>query len=151
MKQLVREVITDKRSVPFDVAGTGTISTHGIKIIGVGTLFSTELQAGSYLVNLATNEAIKVYRQDTDTTAFLEKPFLGDISIATPRIISKAKAKVKEIKLVTAGACFIDGVAFTGTADYNKNGDYKSGRPNLIEPIIVDATGQSMTVDIINY
>jgi hypothetical protein len=151
MKQLVRAVITDKRSVPFNVAGTGTIVTHGIAIVGTGTAFSTELQAGSYLVNLTTNEAIKVYRQDTDTKAFLEKAFSSDISSSTPQIISKAKAKVKEIKLVTAGACYIDGVAFTGTADYNKNGDHKSGRPNLIEPIIVDATGQSMTVEIVNY
>jgi len=152
MKQLVRAVISDKRSVPFNVAGTGTITTNGIKIIGTGTLFSTELQAGAYLVNLSTNEAIKVYRQDTDTKAFLEKPFSSNISVAAaPQIISKAKAKVKEIKLQTAGACFIDGVAFTGTEDYNKNGDHKSGRPNLIEPIIVDATGSTVTVDIINY
>lgn len=151
MKQLVRAVISDKRSVPFNASGTGTITTYGIKIVGTGTLFSTELQAGSYLVNLTTNEAIKVYRQDTDTKAFLEKPFAADITAATPQIISKAKAKVKEIQLVTAGSCFIDGVAFTGTKGYNKNGDHKSGRPNLIEPIIVDASGSSMTVDIINY
>lgn len=151
MKQLVRAVISDKRSVPFNVTGTGQLVTHGIKIVGVGTKFSTELQAGAYLVNLATNEAIKVYRQDTDTSAFLEKPFAADIPLSTPQIISKAKAKVKEIKLQTAGACFIDGAAFTGTEDYNKNGDHKSGRPNLIEPIIVDATGSTMTIDIINY
>jgi hypothetical protein len=151
MKQLIRAVITDKRSVPFDSDGTGTISTYGTAIVGTGTKFSTELQAGSYLVNLATNEAIKVYRQDLDTTAWLEKPFTSDITSATPRIITKAQAKVKEIKLQTSGSCFINGVAFTGTEDYNKNGDHKSGRPNLIEPIIVDATGASMTVDIINF
>ena len=151
MKQLIRETVTDKRSIPFSSQGTGTASTRGIAITGLGTLFMTEMRAGSYLVNLDTNEANKVYRVDSDTVAFLEKPFLADITAATPKIIKAEQVKMKKVKLVTASANFIDGKAYTGTFEIDKLGDNRSGRPNLIEPIILDSTAGATIVEIVNY
>jgi len=151
MKQLIRKTITDKRSVPFNSPGTGTCSTRGVAITGLGTLFSTEMQAGSCLVNLATNEAIRVYRTDSDTLAFLEKPFAADMTAITPQIIAKHKVKVKKIKLVTAAANFIDGEAFTGTFEIDKLGNSRSARPDLIDPIVVDSTAGATVVEIDNY
>jgi hypothetical protein len=151
MKQLERASVTDKRSVPFNVAGTGTVVTQGIAIVGTGTLFNTEMKAGSYLVNLATNEAIKVIRKDSDTLAFLEKAFTSDFASAAPQIIAWNKAKVKKLKLTTVAANFIDGVAYTGTFEIDKLGDDRSSRPNLIEPVILDSTAGPTIVEIIYY
>lgn len=152
MKPLIYAVISDKRSIPFNSNGTGTIATHGIAIVGTGTLFTTEMRAGSYLVDLASNEVRRVYRVDSDTLAFLEVAFTVDIVAgATPEIIANHQCKVKEVELVTAGACFIDGAAFTGTKKIDKLGNEKSGRPDLIEPFIVDASATTMSVTIVNY
>ncbi len=150
MKQLIYDTITDKRSLPFNSAGTGTIVTHGVAIVGTGTLFNTELQAGSYLVSLSQNECRRVYRQDNNTTAFLEFPFTSDLSSAAPQIISHIQMKVKEISMDTADNCFIDGKAFTGILTLPKGGNSRSSRADLLEPVIVDATGGSMQVEILN-
>jgi len=152
MEALIYAVITDKRSVPFNSAGTGTIATHGIAVVGTGTAFTTEMPAGSYLVDLTNNEIRRVYRVDSDTVAFLEKEFTADIVAgSTPQIIAVWQAKMKEVELVATGACEINGVAFTGTKKISKLGNDRSSRPDLVEPFIVNATGQSMTVTIVNY
>lgn len=152
MKPLIYEVITDKRSIPFNSAGTGTIATHGIAIVGTGTLFTTEMRVGSFLVDLTNNEVRKVYRVDSDTLAFLEVEFTADIVAgATPQIVKAHQCKVKEVELVTAGACFIAGVDFTGSKKIDMLGNDRSARPDLIAPFVVDATGQTMAVTIVNY
>lgn len=149
MKQNIYADITDKRSIPFNSAGTGTIATHGNAIVGVGTLFTTEMPVGSYLIDLTHWESRKVYRVDSDTLAFLEIPLTNDITLGTtPQIVTASQAKVKAISLYTAGACSINNAAFTGTLSLNKAGNDRSSRIDLIEPIIVDATSTTMQVDI---
>ncbi len=152
MKQLEIKTITDQQSVPFNVAGTGTVTTHGIAIVGTGTLFDTEMKAGSYLVNMATNEAIKVYRKDSNTVAFLEKPFASDLTAVTPQIIAWNKAKVKMMSISATGTIEIDGVAVTDvTITAKHDGNDRSSRPDLIEPVVVDATGGSALIEILYY
>lgn len=152
MEQMIYASISDKRSVPFNSSGTGTIVTHGIAIVGTGTLFTTEMRVGSYLVDLAHNECRRVYRVDSDTLAFLEIPFSNDISASAPEIIAAHQAKVKSITLSTSDSCAINGVAFTGTFVVSRYGNDRSSRSDLIEPIIVDASGgHSMKVEILNF
>lgn len=152
MKQLIYDNITDKRSIPFNSAGTGTIATHGIAIVGTGTLFKTEMPAGSYLVDLTAWELFKVYRVDSDTLAFLEIAFTADIAPGTsPEIIKAFQCKVKEISLSTAGSILLNNKAFTGSDTIGKTGNSKSSRNDLIDPIIVDATGTTLQVQIINF
>lgn len=152
MKPMIYAAVTDKRSVPFNSAGTGTIATHGIAIVGTGTLFTTQMPVGSYIVDLTANEVRRVYRVDSDTLAFLEVAFTADIAGGTtPEIVAAFQAKMKSVELVTAGACFIDGVAFTGSKKIDKLGNDRSARPDLVEPFIIDATGQTMYVTIVNY
>jgi len=152
MKQLTVKSITDKRSVPFNVAGTGTVVTHGVAIVGTGTLFNTEMEAGSYLVNLSTNEAIKVVRKDSNTLAFLERPFTSDFASATPQIIPWYKAKVKTLSISATGTILVDGESVTNTAfSADKAGNDRSSRRDLIEPVIVDATAGSALIEILNY
>ncbi len=149
MKQLVNEIISDKRSLPYNVAGTGTLSTRGIAINGLGTLFSTELKAGSYLVNLPTNEAIRVYRMDSNTVAFLEKPFAADMTAVTPQIIPAHVANPKLISISSTGAIEVNGKAFDGTMSMEKTGNDRSSRRDLIEPVVIDATANATQIEIL--
>lgn len=150
MEQTIYEVITDKRSLPFNSSGTGTITTNEYAIVGTGTLFKTEMPGGSYLVDLTNDEVRKVVRVDSDTIAFLEKPFTSEFSSDTPEIVAAWQCKAKEISIETEDACEVNGAAFTGILNLVK-ADIGSQRPNIIAPIIVDATGGSMNVLIVNY
>jgi hypothetical protein len=150
MEQTIYEVISDKRSVPFNSEGTGTISTFGVAVVGTGTLFTTEMPVGSYLVDLDSDEVRKVVRVDSNTKAFLEKPFSADITSDAPEIVAAWQCKAKEISLETEDECEINGATFTGIVTIAKP-DIGSQRPNIVAPIIVDATGGHMNVLIVNY
>ena len=142
MKQNIHEVVTDKRSIPSNTNGTGTVVTHGIAIVGTSTLFTTEMPAGSYLVDETNWEVRKVVRVDSDTLAFLEFPFTNDLASAAPSIISRVKAKAIEINLVkVSGVVLLDNVALTGPLKLQRNG-------KLVRPVIVDATGGSLEYDV---
>lgn len=152
MEQFVYTNITDNRSIPFNVAGTGTITTFGKAIVGVGTKFMKEMPAGSYLVNLSTWQAYRVYRTDSDTLAFLEKVFTSNISPgSTPQIIHANLAKVKSITLNTSDSIKVQNANFTGAMTITKSGNSGSDRADLIEPIIIDATGHTVEVSILNF
>ena len=143
---------SDKRTVPYNVAGTGTVTTHDIGIEGVGTKFLTELKQGSYLVNFATNEAIKVVQVVSDTVAYLERAFSTYILPgAAPQIVSYLYANPAEISLTIKSANAdgkINGASFSGTKNFIKQRDSSSGSDRLA-PIIVDATGTVVEVEII--
>lgn len=149
MKQDNYYLITDKQSIPSNVAGTGTISTHGLAIVGTGTAFQTELLAGSYLVVESAWEIRRVVRVDSDTLAFLEVAFTTDIVATAPSIISKAKANPVEIDLKTSDVILLDNSSFTGILNISKSSRDRSSRRDLLEPVMVDATGGSLAVNVL--
>ena len=149
MEQMIAEVISDKRSLPYNVAGTGTVVTHGIAVVGTGTLFKSEMMAGSYLVNLSTNQAVRVYRVDSDTIAFLEKPFTVDFASATPQIIPTFASQPKLISMFSNGDYDVNGNTVTGGVTAEKTGNDRSSRRDLIKPIVIDATAGSVQIEIL--
>lgn len=151
MEQFINATITDKRSIPFNSAGTGTIVTKERVITGTGTLFLTELPVGSYIVSETQNKCIKVVRVDSDIKAVLEYAFASGLTSAAPSIIKAHQTKVKSITLNTSSANFVNGGAFTGTMTITKGGNEGSRRSDLIEPIIIDSTAGATTVQILNF
>lgn len=150
MKPIIYQAITDKRSLPFNSSGTGTIQTVGIAIIGTGTLFTTEMPVGSYIVDLPNWEVRKVYRVDSDTSAFMEVALTANIApLTVPQIIKAHQTGVKEISILTNTPILIDNFAFTGLLTWSKSSDSKSQRSSLIAPVIVDATGAVAQISII--
>lgn len=152
-------LITDKRTIPFNSNKTGTISTSGKWVIGVGTSFSTEMPMGSWLVDESQNEIRYVEAVDSDTKALLSQPFTIDISGGTtPSVISRKDAAVVSIALScpsTASANpTIDGVSFPKgtTISFSKDSRDRSGKRDLVDPIILDAsstvTGVSVMIQI---
>jgi hypothetical protein len=155
------EISNDKQSIPASAAGTGTVITQGVAVVGTGTLFKTEMPAGSWLLDLANNELRKVVRCDSDTQATLDHAFTADLSSAAPDIIHEKYTNVVEISviipLVDSGSTpyafgQINGVEFPSGLPYelSKASRDDSSIQDFINPIIADATGTVMKVSILS-
>lgn len=149
--------ITGNQTVPASANGTGTIQTVGNKVIGTGTLFLTEMPAGSWLVDLSQDEIRRVVfdSTETNTQATLEQAFTSDIAaLTTPNIISKEDANVVSISVqIPAGQDngTLDGQNFpSGTSvTFSKDSRDRSSARDLIDPVIVDATDTQMQILIL--
>jgi hypothetical protein len=146
-KNTVYNLITDKRTIPYNAAGTGTIETAGNWVIGTGTLFTTEMPRGSWLVDESQNEIRYVESVESDTKAYISQPFSIDITAgATPSIIHAKDTNVVSIALsCPSGASAdptVDGVTFPkgNTVSFSKDSREKSGKRDLVDPIILDAS-----------
>lgn len=149
MKQTQFASVTDKRSVPFNANGTGTIVTFGEAVVGTGTLFKTEMLVGSYIVSESQGECRRVRRVDSDTSAFLEIPFTIDLVSAAPSLIKWFKAKPVEIIFnYVSGTVVVDGVTLTKSVTLSKASRDRSSRKDFIEPIIVDSTSGVVEVTV---
>jgi len=153
MSRFKYDIVDAKESIPKNEAGTGTISTFGEAVVGVGTAFLTDMIAGSYLVDLAQWEFRRVIRVDSDTVAFLEKPFTANIAaLTTPQIIKKWKASPREISIKinsSDAAGLLDNQTFSGILTISKSSSDRTSQWDNIEPIIVDASGTSIKVAIL--
>ena len=141
--------ITNKRSLPYSAAGTGTIVTDGIAVVGTGTLFTSEMPVGSILVDLTQTEWRRVVRVMSDTLAYVSAPFSLNITTVAPNIIHNKTSKCKMISLSTAANCLLNGVAFTGVIQFNKLGTDRTAKINMVDPVIVDAQGNDMYIEIV--
>lgn len=154
-KNTFNSSITDKRTIPFDLLKTGTIATIGKDVIGTGTLFTTQVKVGDFLVDLTQNEVHKVVDISTNTLMHIQEAFGADIVAGTAIRISPSVPRPKEISLLipSGGASgLIEGVTWVAgiTWSSSKIGTYNNGRNDFINPIIADATGTNMLVTI-NY
>ncbi|MES3018227.1 MAG: hypothetical protein V4721_10630 [Bacteroidota bacterium] len=147
------EIITTKRSIPENINKTGTIATFGVAIVGTGTLFLTEMIAGSYLVDEAQDEVRRVIRVNSNTSAFLSKAFSSNIAAgATPSVIAKQFASPKEISIKIDSADLageLNGVAFTGVLTISKSSSDRSSQWDTVPPVIVDGSGTSIKASIL--
>jgi|GEM_PF-5274297 hypothetical protein len=153
MKQDVYSIVTGKQSVPANESGTGTIQTFRKAVVGTGTLFTTEMPVGSYLVKLDTWELQRVYRVDSDTLAYLDNAFSVDIAfLNVPQIIAAWDAKAKSISLAidsTNPSGYLNNVPFTGILNIEKTGNDRSSFRDNINPVIIDGTGTQIKVNIL--
>lgn len=155
MRQDQYFIATTKCSVPLNQSATGTASVIGVAVTGTGTLFKTnkELLAGAYIVSLVTNECRRVIRTDSDTIAFIEAPFSADILAgSTLQIIPNYRANPVEIDLkikYTDADGELNGVPFSGILNISKASRDRSARRDLVEPVIINATGTSMKVNVL--
>lgn len=151
-------LITDKRTVPFNETGTGTIETNKLGIIGTGTAFKTELKRGAWIVDLTNNEIRKVESVESDTYAILVSAFSTDIAAASPLdYIPAWKGNAREISIIipltdqggTANDWGqVDGEDFPPGLPYtiSKSSRDDSSVMDVVNPIIVDATDTQMGV-----
>lgn len=144
--------ITDKRTIPFNETATGTCSTNGIRVNGVGTAFRSEMRAGSWLVDLTNDEIRQVDQVESDTVAYLKQAFTSDLAIGAFQIIKATSTQVVSISVQVpssaATGALVDGETFPkGTSlTFSKDGRDSNKSKDIVDPIIVDATGTGVQV-----
>jgi hypothetical protein len=147
--------VTGKQSIPENVSKTGTIETIGKAVIGTSTLFKTEIQAGSWIVDESQDELRKVVHVESDTLAYLDNAFTSDIAaLTTPSVIPRTSLNIKSISVSISPLLAdeeVEGVAFNAGAamSWAKNGMDNRGIYGFIDPIIVDGTGTVINVAIL--
>jgi hypothetical protein len=141
-----------KVTLPLNETATGTASTNGIRIDGVLTAFRTELQAGSWLVDLTNDEIRQVDSVVSDTVAYLTEPFTADLVLGAFEIIKKTNCNVVSISVqVLSGAAadaYVDGELFPKGASmtFSKDSRDTNRSKDFVDPIVFDATGTTAMV-----
>lgn len=145
-------IATTKQTVPLNSIQTGTIETVGKAVKGTGTLFTTELPVGSWVVDLAQDEIRRVESVESDTLAYMSNAFTVDLAAATPLDAIPAK----DAKCVTIGVAIapggaageVDGSVFPAGVPlvFSKDSRDHSAARDLVDPIIID--GASVLVSI---
>jgi hypothetical protein len=140
-------VVTGNQTLPISATGTGTVTTDGKSVIGVGTKFITEMPAGSWLVDLANTEIRRITSVESDTVAYFTNPFTVGLSADAISVIHERLTNVVAISVkAVGGAILIDGSSLPdGEAmTFSKDSRDDSGQNDFVDPIIVDANGNSI-------
>ena len=155
-KNTQRYVITNtKATIPASANITGTISSIGIYVTGVGTLFKTQMQRGDWITDINHNEIRRVDSVVNDLACILEEAFTTPISALTiPNTITNQKLDIKQLSYSINGGLtdgLIDGVALVaGSGEtFGKTGNNVRDKFGFVDPVIADATGTIINVDIL--
>ncbi len=147
------DYISGNQTVPASTTGTGTITTLGKAVIGVGTKFATEMPAGSWIFNSASSpqEVRRVVTVTSDVLAYLSEAFTADIASIAPKIIKQEDAKCVSIAVSIMAASangVLDGKVFPAGASvaFSKDSRDSSSQRDLVDPLIVDASGTNMLI-----
>lgn len=146
-------VQTTKDTVPASASVTGTIETVGTKVIGTGTLFTTEFQIYDCLYVAAKSEYRIVMNIVSDTEMTLDAAFTSDVAGGgTPKLINRFKATKIEVENVGLGTATIDGQNLaSGTKACFEKQPYGASRAitDFISPIVLDASSSDCQVTIV--
>lgn len=148
------EYSNEKETFPISVAATsGTISTGTRKdfIVGVGTVFTTDLQKGDYIWDTTNDELIEVEGVVSDTEIYLKKEFTNALSgTAAWKIVPRVHYTTISWAIDSGGAASINTISFpTSTSEsYNNDKPYGQGGGRRLAPILIDCTTNANTVNI---
>lgn len=137
-----------KDTFPVSTSLTGTVSSanNGEFLVGVGTLFGTELEIGDWIYIAANNEFRQVRSISSNTELYLYKAFTTPLSGATPRRIPCQTYKSISWAIDSTGTAKINNFTFeankSGTLGFDEVGRV---RP---DPILIDTTTNGNKVDV---
>lgn len=140
-----------KDTFPQSTALTGTVSTANNKtlIIGVGTLFSSELQVGEWIFDTTNSEIKQIQSIQSDTELTLKEPFTNSLSGATVKRTPRQTYRMASFRIDDTATAKIDGIEFLANQSGTMGLDEVSRkRPN---PIIIDSTtnGNKVYIEIL--
>lgn len=131
-----------KDTFPRSTTLTGTMSAvNGLnkKIVGVGTLFTTELAEGMWLFIPGEDEVIKIENIVNDLELTVNQGFTngftGEVGAQVPRSSYRSVSWLVDTLTAT-----VDGVPFT-VGKGNGNEIQSTMGKSELDPIVIDATG----------
>lgn len=143
-KKPSHDLFTTKGVLPTGIVGTGTFTVaSGVRVIGTGTLFKTEVNNGDYLHDTTLNEVRRVKHVLNPLLILLDTAFSGAVAGAAVGIIRKQDISNQlSIGVLNdgAGVGVLDEVALSiGSSD---NWSDEGG----VGPITFDGTGTTLVV-----
>lgn len=133
-------------SAPQSISLTGTVTTSGVYVTGIGTAFLTELHNYDWLLDATTNKELrKVISVQDDTHCIIDSKFTADITIAQAlRRVIKPAAKEININIPTGATGNINGQAVTAPEVVPFTGENK-----YLDPLVLEVTGGTFKVNIV--
>lgn len=134
-------------------AGT-TTATAAVNGVPTYTLFTQQCKVGDFIYNATQSEVHKIIAISSDISMLIQEAFGSDL-VGQALLVSPCVPRPREISVLIPtgnpsglidGQTITEGVAWTAS----KMNQYNSGLGSFIDPVIVDATGTTMTVTI-NY
>ena len=143
----------DKDTVPRSASVTGTIETVKKKVIGSGTKFTSEFQAGDYLYVAAKSEVKRITNIASDTEMTLESAFSSDVAAGgTPKLVKRMTARYVEINNIGGGIAVLDGqnMANNTKVVFEKTPwGSSTAFSDLVDPVILDAAPSDCQITIV--
>ena len=152
VKHEIRSVIT-KTTIPSPLTLTGTASSVGVLVTGVGTLFTTEIQDKNivhyelkftHLYDPAQNVVREISHVLSDTTLQLKKAFplnMASQAVQVPNI----NIEYSEVSIVSPGASgVVDGV----TLLLGSSVGWNTERQGSLDPIAIDGSVTPLQVQL---
>lgn len=138
-----------KDTLPRSVSMTGTVSAvNGLnkKIVGVGTLFTSELHIGDWLYISSEDELRQVENIVNDLELTVSEGFTNAFAGATPAKTPQSANRMFSY-IVTSVPATIDGVSFSVNQGSTHESHFKpgSGRSEQ-DPILIDASSGAVLV-----
>src|SRR5438874_919813 len=102
-------------SAPLSTTVTGTATTSGVYVTGIGTAFLTELHNYDWLLDAVTNKELrKVISVQDNTHCIIDSKFTADITVAQAlRRVLKPASKAININIPTGATGNINGQPVT--------------------------------------
>lgn len=131
-----------KDTFPSSTALTGTVTSvnRKDKILGVGTLFTSELQTGDYLYSPVNSEVREIIGIVNDLELTIDSPFTADLAAESARKTPPVPYTFVSIKAV-GGDCDIDGQTHTINDPVGFERNFGSRRP---KPLVVDPSSTAL-------
>ena len=132
-----------KDTFPQSTSVSGTITKAGANlIVGVGTAFTTEFQAGEWIYVAGITEIQQIEQITSDTELYLKSQFSGAVSGATYKRVPKFTYRSISFKIDSSGTAKIDGQ----TMDAGTSGALSYANAKRPRPIIIDSTTNANNV-----
>lgn len=106
--------------LPLATTLTGTMSSVGTVVTGVGSLFTKDLVRSDHLYNTSTNEVRKISGISGDTILILDSPFSSDMA---SQAVLMSRAKYVSIGITATGGGQNNNVAIASGQFLSFNGD----------------------------
>lgn len=128
----------DVDTLPKATTMTGTISSSGIRVTGVGTLFTTQLDVGDYIYSDAILQ--RVVSIESDTILITDAAFSPALAADTYKA-TRANFRMVRIQNVGGANGLVNGETLYDGAEILIPDHMAYGIKSRIEPFYYDATG----------
>ena len=134
--------------IPKRTACTGTISAAAgsFVVIGVGTLFTTELAPGMFIYSITTQQLLKIAAINTNTILYLE----GTAAVMAGETFGKTQPAFRHVEIQNTGAAngLVNGAVIEPAQIIPLVPNLVSGEKGALDPITYSTVGAATTLAI---